>query len=122
MIILLADVIPPAGAVAKLRLGDFQHDGTQYVLRFQEKGGKSREIPVRHDLEGFILAYVESAGIAAEAKERPLFRASNGKTKRLSEGSMNSKTYRGSASQARGRGGAWVCALGGPHRPLGSER
>ncbi len=41
-----------AGAVAKLRLGDFQNDGTQYVLRFQEKGGKSREIPVRHDLEG----------------------------------------------------------------------
>ena len=32
---------------------DFQHDGAQYVLRFQEKGGKSREIPVRHDLEGY---------------------------------------------------------------------
>ena len=34
-----------AGAVAKLRLGDFQHDGTQYVLRFQKKAaraGKSR--------------------------------------------------------------------------------
>src|SRR5262249_51930893 len=45
-----------AGAVAKLRLQDFQHDGGQYMLRFQEKGGKSREIPVRHDLEGFILA------------------------------------------------------------------
>jgi integrase/recombinase XerD len=30
-----------AGAVAKLRLGDFQKDGQQYVLRFQEKGGKS---------------------------------------------------------------------------------
>jgi site-specific recombinase XerD len=29
-----------AGAVAKLRLGDFQHDGEQYVLRFREKGGK----------------------------------------------------------------------------------
>lgn len=41
-----------AGAVAGLRLGDFQHDGAQYVLRFREKGGKSREIPVRHDLEG----------------------------------------------------------------------
>ena len=64
-----------AGAVAKLRLGDFQHDGTQYVLRFQEKGGKSREIPVRHDLEGFIRAYVEAAGIAGEAKDSPLFRA-----------------------------------------------
>ena len=57
------------GAVAKLRLGDFQDDGQQYVLRFQEKGGKSREIPVRHDLEGFILAYVEAAGIAGDAKD-----------------------------------------------------
>jgi len=47
-----------AGAVAKLRLRDFQHEGTQYVLRFQEKGGKSREIPVRHDLEGYIRAYL----------------------------------------------------------------
>jgi hypothetical protein len=36
---------------------------------FQEKGGKSREIPVRHDLDGFILAYVEAAGIAGDAKD-----------------------------------------------------
>ena len=59
-----------AGAVAKLRLQDFQHDGEQYVLRFQEKGGKSREIPVRHDLQGYILAYLAAAGIGGEAKER----------------------------------------------------
>ena len=72
-----------AGAVAKLRLGDFQHDGQQYTLRFQEKGGKSREIPVRHDLEGFILAYVEAAGIAGEAKDSPLFRVSNGRSRKL---------------------------------------
>jgi site-specific recombinase XerD len=72
-----------AGAVAKLRLGDFQHDGTQYVLRFQEKGGKSPEIPVRHDLEGFILAYVDAAGLAGEAKDTPLFRASNGRSRKL---------------------------------------
>ena len=68
------------GAVAKLRLGDFQDDGQQYVLRFQEKGGKSREIPVRHDLEGFILAYVEAAGIGGDAKDTPLFRMGNGRT------------------------------------------
>jgi integrase len=80
-----------AGAVAKLRLGDFQHDGSQYVLRFQEKGGKSREIPVRHDLEGFILAYVEAAGIAGEPKDRPLFRASNGRTKKLTAKPLTSK-------------------------------
>jgi site-specific recombinase XerD len=79
----LAYTVCRAGAVAKLRLGDFQHDGSQYVLRFQEKGGKSREIPVRHDLEGFILAYVDAAGISGEAKETPLFRASNGRSRML---------------------------------------
>src|SRR5262245_18888958 len=43
------------GAVAKLRLGDFQDDGMQYVLRFQEKGGKSdtdRGIRASFDRQG----------------------------------------------------------------------
>jgi integrase/recombinase XerD len=80
-----------AGAVAKLRLGDFQDEGQQYVLRLQEKGGKSREIPVRHDLECFILAYVEATGISGEAKDAPLFRMSNGRTKKLSRTAMTSK-------------------------------
>jgi site-specific recombinase XerD len=79
----LAYTIVRAGAVAKLRLGDFQHDGTQHVLRFAEKGGKSREIPVRHDLEGYIRAYLDAAGIAGENKDRPLFRSTLGTTKRL---------------------------------------
>jgi integrase/recombinase XerD len=54
-------------------------------------GGKRREIPVRHDLEGLILAYVEAAGIGGEAKESPLFRMSNGRTKKLSRTAMTSK-------------------------------
>jgi integrase/recombinase XerD len=79
------------GAVAKLRLGDFQSEGTQYVLRFQEKGGKSREIPVRHDLEGNILAYVEAAGIASDAKDRPLFRSAMRRTKKLTANPLTTK-------------------------------
>jgi integrase/recombinase XerD len=63
-----------AGAVVKLRRGDCQDDGHQYVLRLVEKGGKSREIPAPHDLQGFILAYVEGAGIGGDANETPLFR------------------------------------------------
>src|SRR3954470_6517482 len=81
-----------AGAVAKLRLQDFQHDGTQFVLRFQEKGGKSREIPVRHDLEGYIRAYLDVAGIAAEAKDRPLFRSTLRRTKRPTGNPLTSKS------------------------------
>ena len=80
-----------AGAVAKLRLGDFQNEGTQYVLRFQEKGGKSREIPVRHDLEGNIRAYLDAAGIAAEAKDRPLFRSTLRRTKQLTANALTTK-------------------------------
>jgi site-specific recombinase XerD len=72
-----------AGAVARLRLGDFQHDGEQYVLRFLEKGGKSREIPVRLDLQRYILAYLAAAGLADGAKDAPLFQASNGKSRKL---------------------------------------
>src|SRR5205085_2637632 len=64
-----------AGALARLRLQDLQYDGEQYVLRFHEKGGKSREIPVRLDLQRIILAYLEAAGLATEPKERALFRS-----------------------------------------------
>jgi integrase/recombinase XerD len=74
-----------AGAVAGLRLGDFQHDGEQYVLRFREKGGKSREIPVRLELQRDILAYLRAAGIEGEAKDRPLFRSAGGWAKVLTD-------------------------------------
>jgi integrase/recombinase XerD len=77
--------------VAKLRIGDFQHDGTQYVLRFSEKGGTSREIPVRHDLEGHIQAYLDAAGVEAENKDRPLYRSTQGKTKRLTGNPLTTK-------------------------------
>ncbi len=80
------------GALAKLRLGDFQYGGTQFVLRFREKGGKSREIPVRHDLEGDIRAYLDVAGIAREPKDRPLFRSVLRRTGQLTRRPMTSKS------------------------------
>ena len=46
---------------------------------------------MRHDLEGFILANVGAAGIAEDAKDTPLFQASNGRTRRLSGKAMTSK-------------------------------
>ncbi len=79
------------GAVAGLTVKSLKHEGFQYALPFSEKGGKSREIPVRHDLEGFILAYVDAAGIAGDAKDTPLFQASNGRTRKLSGKAMTSK-------------------------------
>jgi site-specific recombinase XerD len=63
-----------AGAVAALKRKQLSHDGTQYMLRFAEKGGKTRQIPVRHDLQAMLLAYLERAGMTAAPAEEPLFR------------------------------------------------
>lgn len=72
-----------AGAVARLRIKDFQHDGTQFALRFAEKGGKSRQIPVRSNLEAFIKEYMTVAGLEESNKEEPLFRTADGRSGRL---------------------------------------
>jgi integrase/recombinase XerD len=73
------------GAVAKLTLKSLRHDGSQYSLRFAEKGGKAREIPVRHDLEQLLLTYIEVAKIT----EGPLFRTAVRRTKRLTARAMS---------------------------------
>lgn len=72
-----------AGAVANLRLKDFVWDGTQYTLRFVEKGGKSRLIPVRHDLQLLLLAYRDSFDWQAEPKDAIYFRSVAGRTGQL---------------------------------------
>jgi site-specific recombinase XerD len=72
------------GAVARLSVKNLVHDASQYTLRFSEKGGKSREIPVRHDLEQLLLAYVRAAGIT----DGPLFRTANRKTRTLTRNAM----------------------------------
>lgn len=80
LLAILAYTSSRAGAAAKLRKGDFYDAGDQWMLRFEEKGGKAREIPVRHDLQQMIAAYIEAAGLQAAAKDRPLFRAAIGRT------------------------------------------
>lgn len=73
------------GAVAKLRRADFYWSADQACLRFTEKGGKSREIPVRHDLQQFIAAYLASAGCEFSDKASPLFRATIRRTRQLTQ-------------------------------------
>jgi integrase/recombinase XerD len=63
------------GAIAKLRRGDFYHAGEQWMMHFGEKGGKSREIPVRHDLEKMIREYLDAATLSYAPKDTPLFQS-----------------------------------------------
>lgn len=71
-------------AVAKLNLKSFKNDGTQYALQLSEKGDKSRGIPVRHDLEQFLLGYTE----ATKINKGPLFRRADRRTKQLKAKAM----------------------------------
>lgn len=76
------------GAVSKLRLRDFYSDGRQWYLRFDEKGGADRQIPCRHDLQGYIEEYIAAAPCGPDA---PLFRAALGRTLQLSERPFQAK-------------------------------
>src|SRR4029077_8362045 len=78
------------GAVAKLTVKNLVHDGSQYTLRLSEKGGKSREIPVRHDLEQLLLAYTEAGKLeVGKLTEGALFRTAVRRTKQLTTKAMS---------------------------------
>lgn len=77
------------GAVTRLRLRDLRHDGDQWTLRFAEKGGKSREIPVRHDLQRMILDYLDAAGLSTGSSTAPVFRSARRRSGRLTERSLS---------------------------------
>ena len=76
------------GAVARLRMRDFCETGNQYSLRFLDKGGKSREIPVRSDLQGFLFEYMHATAVAASPGDAPLFRSAIRRTKVLTDSGM----------------------------------
>ena len=81
------------GAVSTLMLSDYSTTGNNYSLRFKEKGGKAREIPVRHDLEALILSYIERSGVGL-GKTTPLFRSAIKKTDALSNLPMHTNDIR----------------------------
>jgi integrase/recombinase XerD len=68
------------GAVAGLDIASFAHDGTQWSLRFLEKGGKVRDIPARADLQCYLTTYLDAAGLPAGAIDSPVFRGIARKT------------------------------------------
>lgn len=76
-------------ALSKLKCSDWYDTGEQFYLRFSEKGGKSREIPVRHDLQVLLSQYRRSAEVQVTlGGETPLFRTTTGKTKKLTDRAM----------------------------------
>jgi len=106
-----------AGAVGQLALRDFAEDGTQFVLRFSEKGGKARSIPVRHDLQDYLQEYLRAAGLETGPKDSPLFRTgrivrSAGDAKEGGEGdTAGAKKKRTTALKGRAMNGVDICRM-----------
>lgn len=76
------------GAVATLLRKDLLQDDSQWSLRFAEKGGKSREIPVRHDLQTFLMEYLKSLEAGDLDTGLPLFRTTVRRTKVITQRAM----------------------------------
>ena len=66
-----------------LKVEDYYPSGKRFLLRFKEKGGKEKELPVHHKLEEILDQYLKATGLEKEP-ESPLFPAAWGKTGKLS--------------------------------------
>ena len=61
------------GAALVMSVEDVFVQRRRLWVRLQEKGGKRHEMPCHHNLEAYLHAYIEGAGLADDAKG-PLFR------------------------------------------------
>ena len=80
---LLAYTFARIGAVVNLKVEDYYPSGKRFFIRFREKGGKEKELPVHHKLEELLDQYLKGTGLEKEP-ESPLFPAAWGKTGKLS--------------------------------------
>ena len=75
------------GAVVAMRVEDYYPKGKRWWVRLHEKGDKRHEMPAHHNLEAYLDAYIEAAGIRDGGKA-PLFRSAAGRTGTLTEKPM----------------------------------
>ena len=66
-----------------LKVEDYYPSGKRFLLRFREKGGKEKELPVHHKLEELLDEYLQATGLGAEPGSL-LFPAAVRKTGKLS--------------------------------------
>jgi integrase len=54
------------GAAVAMRVEDFYPSGRRWWVRLHEKGGKHHELPAHHNLEAWLHAYIDAAGIGPD--------------------------------------------------------
>ena len=101
---LMAYTFARIGAAVAMNVGDFFPQGTGYLVRLREKGGKRKTMAAHHLLVEYLTAYINEAGIRDEPGT-PLFRTTYRKTKRLTRNRMlQSDAWRMLQRRARAAG------------------
>jgi site-specific recombinase XerC len=62
-----------------LKVEDYYPSGKRFLIRFKEKGGKEKDLPVHHKLEELLDEYLKATGLASEPGSL-LFPAALGKS------------------------------------------
>jgi site-specific recombinase XerD len=82
IIALMVYTFARVGAATGMNVEDWYFQGRRWWVRLHEKGGKRHEMPAHHNLEEYLAAYIEAAGIGA-SKKAPLFQTAKGRTRQL---------------------------------------
>jgi integrase len=75
------------GAALGMKVEDVYSERRRLWVRLREKGGKRHEMPCHHNLETYLTAYIEGAGIVDDPKG-PLFRTLGRGTHKLTRTSL----------------------------------
>ncbi len=94
IIALMTYTFARVGALIKMMGEDYYTQGKRGWVRLHEKGGKEHPMPCHHNLESYLDAYIEAAGISSDRK-LPLFRSTRAKTGKLTDRALaQSDIYR----------------------------
>jgi site-specific recombinase XerD len=88
LIALMTYTFARVSAAVYMQVEDYYSQGKRWWVRLHEKGGKRHEMPAHHNLEAYLDAYIEAAGIK-EQKKTPLFRSTRGRTGELTARGMS---------------------------------
>lgn len=83
LIALMVFTFARVSAALQMRVEDVYLQGRRTWVRLREKGGKRHEMPCHHNLESYLHAYIDGAGLNSEPRGY-LFRTANRKTGSLS--------------------------------------
>jgi site-specific recombinase XerD len=82
LIALMVYTFARVGAALKMRVEDVYVQGRRAWVRLHEKGGKRHEMPCHHNLDAYLHAYIDGAGLGADPKGFLFRSASRGRTHR----------------------------------------